>query len=145
MTEKGGPPPPLARLHGLIEQAVWTQTAALWPDIERAYPWVHKAAHILNNHDGEDAATVQRRFDGLVGAMVRHRDSAGSLRECGRALRQGHPQLPPGPVSLLPRSGPAAHQQRSGARVRLATLPRAASERTQDSLACGRCCAARRA
>jgi hypothetical protein len=48
----------------------------LWPDIERAYPWVHKAAHILNNHDIEDAATVQRRFDGLVGAMLRHRDSA---------------------------------------------------------------------
>ena len=56
-----------------------TQTAALWPDIERADPWVHKAAHILNNHDAEDAATVQRRFDGLVGAMVRHRDSADSL------------------------------------------------------------------
>ena len=53
----------------------------MWPDIERAYPWVHKAAHILNNHDAEDAATVQRRFDGLVGAMTRHRDSAGDLRE----------------------------------------------------------------
>jgi hypothetical protein len=51
----------------------------LWPDIERVYPWVHKAAHILNNHDAENAATVQRRFDGLLGAMARHRDSAGSL------------------------------------------------------------------
>jgi hypothetical protein len=58
-----------------------TQTAPLWPDIERAYPWVHKAGHILNNHDAEDAATVQRRFDGLVGAMTRHRDRAGSLAD----------------------------------------------------------------
>lgn len=57
------------------------QTAPLWPDIERAYPWVHKAAHILNNHDAEDAATVRRRFDGLVGAMTRHRDCAGSLSD----------------------------------------------------------------
>jgi hypothetical protein len=55
------------------------ETSALWPDIERVYPWVHKAAHILNNHDAEDAATVQRRFDGLVGAMLRHRDRAASL------------------------------------------------------------------
>jgi hypothetical protein len=51
----------------------------LWPDIERVYPWVHKAAHILTNQEAEDAATVQRRFDGLVGAMVLHRDRAGSL------------------------------------------------------------------
>jgi hypothetical protein len=53
----------------------------LWPDIERACPWVHKAAHILNNHDAEDAATGQRRFDGLVGAMIGHRNSAGDLSE----------------------------------------------------------------
>lgn len=58
-----------------------TETSAFWPDIERAYPWVHKAAHILNNHDAEDAATVQHRFDGLVGAMTRHRDSAGDLSD----------------------------------------------------------------
>jgi hypothetical protein len=67
-------------LQGLITGGL-AQTAALWPDIERAYPWVHKAAHILNNHDAEDAATVQRRFDGLAGAMSRHRDSVGSLSD----------------------------------------------------------------
>jgi hypothetical protein len=55
------------------------QTAPVWPDIERAYKWVHQAAHILNNHDTEDAATVRRRFNGLVGGMARHRHSAGSL------------------------------------------------------------------
>jgi hypothetical protein len=40
---------------------------------------VHRAAHILGNEAGEDAATVQRRFDGLVAAMARHRASAGDL------------------------------------------------------------------
>jgi hypothetical protein len=74
-----------------------TQTAPLWPDIERAYPWVHKAAHILNNHDAEDAATVQRRFDGLVGAMIRHRDRAGDLSEAiehfGKVSRSYRPGL----------------------------------------------------
>ena len=73
------------------------QTAALWPDIERADPWVHKAAHILNNHDAEDAATAQRRFDGLVGAMIRHRDCAGSLSEAiehfGKVTRSYRPGL----------------------------------------------------
>jgi hypothetical protein len=40
---------------------------------------VHRAAHILGNEAGEDAAMVQRRFDGLVAAMARHRASAGDL------------------------------------------------------------------
>ena len=65
-------------MQGLIKGGL-AQTAVLWPDIERAYPWVHKAAHILNNHDAENAATVQRQFDGLVGAMTRHRACAGDL------------------------------------------------------------------
>jgi hypothetical protein len=55
------------------------RTAELWPDIERAYGWVHRAAHILGNAAGEDATMVQRRFDGLVAAMARHRASAGDL------------------------------------------------------------------
>jgi len=83
-------------LQGLIEHGLG-QTAALWPDIERAYPWVHKAAHILNNHDAEDAATGQRRFDGLVGAMIRHRDCAGDLsgavERFGKVTRRYHPGL----------------------------------------------------
>jgi hypothetical protein len=88
--------PHLAKLQQLIRKGL-AQTAALWPDIERAYPWVHKAAHILNNHDVEDAATVQRRFDGLVGAMLRHRDSASSLSEAiehfGKVTRSYRPGL----------------------------------------------------
>ena len=55
------------------------RTAPLWPDVERAYAWVHAAARVLNNDKGEDAKVVRRRFDGLVAAMRRHRDRAGTL------------------------------------------------------------------
>jgi hypothetical protein len=55
------------------------RTAASWPDIERVYGWVHRAAHILGNAAGEAAAVVQRRFDGLVGAMARHGAGTGDL------------------------------------------------------------------
>ncbi len=55
------------------------RTAPLWPDVERAYAWVHSAAHVLGNARGEDAATVRRRFDGLAAAMRRHRSRAGTL------------------------------------------------------------------
>ena len=67
-------------MQSLIEHGL-EQTASLWPDIERAYKWIHQAAHILNNHEDEDAARVQRRFNGMVGAMARHRDCAGSLHD----------------------------------------------------------------
>ena len=57
------------------------RTAPLWPAIERAYGWVRRAAQILGNAAAETAAVVRRRFDGLVGAMARHRASAGQLTE----------------------------------------------------------------
>jgi hypothetical protein len=83
-------------LLNLIERGL-EQTAALWPDIERAYRWIHQAAHILNNHADEDAAMVQRRFNGMLGAMARHRDRAGSLSEAikhfGKVSRSYRPGL----------------------------------------------------
>src|SRR4051812_40396954 len=51
------------------------------PDIARAYGWVHRAAHILNNRGEEDASLVRRRFDGLVAALHRHRGKAGTLAD----------------------------------------------------------------
>ena len=57
---------------------------------------MHRAAHILGNEAGEDATRVQRRFDGLVGAMRCHRASAGPLtaavdhfRKVARSYRPG--------------------------------------------------------
>ena len=55
------------------------RTRDLWPDIRRAYGWVHGAARILNNAAGLDAAAVARRFAGLVAAIGRHRAKAGAL------------------------------------------------------------------
>jgi hypothetical protein len=41
---------------------------------------VHAAARLLGNAAGESAATVRRRFDGLLAAMERHAEAAGALR-----------------------------------------------------------------
>jgi len=78
------------------------QAASLWPDIERAYRWVHQAVHILNNHEDEDAAMGQRRFNAMLGAMARHRSYAQSIggivghcrQLCFQALDAHQPFVP---------------------------------------------------
>jgi hypothetical protein len=54
-------------------------TATLWPDVARAFAWVHRAARLLKNADGLSPAAARRRLDGLCAAMLRHRALAGSL------------------------------------------------------------------
>ncbi len=56
-------------------------TAALWPDVRIAFGWVHRAAVVLRNKKGLDAAGVQRRYRGLLGALARHQESCGRLQE----------------------------------------------------------------
>jgi hypothetical protein len=56
-----------------------TQTASLWPDVQTAYRWVHQAAHLLTNDEQRDGTAVQRRLCGLLGAMARHQNRAGTL------------------------------------------------------------------
>ena len=68
----------LRRLRRLIADAL-DRTRDLWPDIRRAYGWVHGAARILNNAAGLDAAAVARRFAGHVAAVGRHRAKTGTL------------------------------------------------------------------
>jgi hypothetical protein len=46
-----------------------------------AFGWVHRAAVILRNEKGLDAAGVRRRYRGLVAAIARHRRAAGRLAE----------------------------------------------------------------
>jgi hypothetical protein len=70
----------LRRLRQLIAQGL-ERTQALWPDLRRIYGWVHQVARVLDAAPGEPPATVRRRFDGLLGAMRRHRAKAGSLAE----------------------------------------------------------------
>jgi hypothetical protein len=46
-----------------------------------AFGWVHRAAAILRNKKGLDAAGVRRRYRGLIAALARHRRAAGRLTE----------------------------------------------------------------
>lgn len=55
-----------------------TSTASLWPAVLVAFGWVHEAAHILGQTESS-AAEVRRRLSGLLGAMKRHKNSAGRL------------------------------------------------------------------
>ena len=56
-----------------------TATAALWPPIEIAFGWVHRAAHLLGNEGATDAAAVRAAYARLLGEMRRKRDAAGYL------------------------------------------------------------------
>jgi hypothetical protein len=53
----------------------------LWPDVRIAFGWVHRAAVVLRNKKGLDAAGVQQRYGGLIGAIARHRETCGSLQD----------------------------------------------------------------
>lgn len=57
------------------------RTAALWPDVRRAYRWVHAAARILDNQAGLGAEQVEARYDRLLKAWAARRDQAGTLVE----------------------------------------------------------------
>lgn len=50
-----------------------------WPEIEQAYGWVHRAAHLLANHDAVEGAGVRRLDEALLTEMRRDRDAAGTL------------------------------------------------------------------
>jgi hypothetical protein len=53
----------------------------MWPDVRVAFGWVRRAATILRNKRGLDAAGVRRRYRGLIAAIARHRRAAGRLAE----------------------------------------------------------------
>ena len=54
-------------------------TATLWPPIVLAFGWLHQAAHVLGLEEisGSD---IRKKLGGLLGAMRRHRGSAGTLQ-----------------------------------------------------------------
>ena len=56
-------------------------TESLWPDVRVAFGWVHRAAAILRDKKGLDAAGVKRRYRGLIAAIARHHRAAGRLAE----------------------------------------------------------------
>jgi hypothetical protein len=46
-----------------------------------AFGWVHRAASVLRDKKGLDAAGVRRRYRGLIAAIARHRRAAGRRDE----------------------------------------------------------------
>ena len=56
-------------------------TAAAWPEVRAAFGWVYRAAAVLRNKTGRDAAGVRRRYRGLIAALARHRKTCGGLQE----------------------------------------------------------------
>ena len=54
-------------------------TATLWEPVEAAYDWVFRAAAILANVAGRTGSAVKASYQGLLGAMARHAQGAGSL------------------------------------------------------------------
>jgi len=95
---------------------------------------VHRAARILGNAAGEAATVVRRRFDGLVGAMARHRAGAGHLAEAVEHFRKVARSYRPGlfhcyAVPDLPRTNNGLEQLFGSQRhhERRATGRRAAS------------------
>jgi hypothetical protein len=54
-------------------------TAELWAPVEAAYDGVFRAAALLANVAGLTGAAVKARYCGLLGAMARHAERAGTL------------------------------------------------------------------
>jgi hypothetical protein len=46
--------------------------------VRAAFGWVHRAAAVLRNKKGLDAAGVRRRYRGLIAALARYRGSLGA-------------------------------------------------------------------
>jgi hypothetical protein len=55
------------------------ETAAFWADVRVGYHWVQRVADILRNEAQLATTAVQRRLGGLLGAMTRYQDAAGTL------------------------------------------------------------------
>ena len=70
----------MTRLRAILAKGL-EATESLWPDVRVAFGWVHRAAAILRNKRGLDAAGVRRRYRGLMAALARHRRAAGRLAE----------------------------------------------------------------
>ena len=53
----------------------------MWPEVRVAFGWIRRAAAILANQKGLDAAGVRCRYRDLIAALARQRESCGRLAE----------------------------------------------------------------
>jgi hypothetical protein len=68
----------LTRLRAILAKGL-EATAATWPEVRAAFGWVWRAAAILGNKKGRDAAGVRRRYRDLIATLTRRRASLGDL------------------------------------------------------------------
>ena len=45
------------------------ETHSLWEDVEMGYKWVHRAAHLLTNHEKQAAAQVRQNYETFLAEM----------------------------------------------------------------------------
>lgn len=90
-------------MKSLLERGL-EETAALWPDVRVGYHWVQQVADILRNEAQLAATAVRRRLGGLLGAMTRYQDAAGTLTSALGHFRKVTRSYWPGlfPCSTLP-------------------------------------------
>lgn len=69
-------PKELSQLDRLLGRGL-SRTADLWPAVETAYGWVHRAAHLLANHEELDGDGVRRRYEALLADLRHDREAAG--------------------------------------------------------------------
>jgi hypothetical protein len=108
-------------------------TEAPWPDVRVAFGWVYRAAAILRNKRGLDAAGVRRRYRGLLAAIARHQRVSGRLAGAFDHFRKVTRSYWPGlfacyDVAELPRTNNELEQF-----FRRGSLPRAAGQRSQGA------------
>jgi hypothetical protein len=68
----------------------------LWPPIERAYGWVHRAAHLLKNAEGLTGAEVQLRYQRLLEEMDADKPLLGPLAAAVEEFRKVTASFAPG-------------------------------------------------
>lgn len=73
VTEKGLPSE-LGRLREVVAAGLFV-TEQFWSPLQRAQQWLQRAAQILANEDGADAATVEERYRGLLGEVIMEQSS----------------------------------------------------------------------
>lgn len=80
-------PKELSRLQKLLRNGL-DKTAGLWPAIRKAYSWVHRAAHLLNNEAGQHVLLLKSAYQALLAEMVREQASLGRLGPAVEVFRR---------------------------------------------------------
>ena len=78
-----------------------TETAALWPDVEQGYAWVHRVAHLLSYDNKLEAKAMRQTYETLLAEMEQTPTSSEPLAIMLSTFRPRHGELLAWPLSLL--------------------------------------------